>query len=272
MNLECSVMDIESPQSAHAALIDPSAKIGQQVEIGPWSVIGPNVEIGDGTKIGSHVVIARDTKIGCNNRIYSYAALGADPQDLGYKGEPTFLEIGDGNVFREFVTVSRGSVSGTGTTRMGNKNCMLAYSHVAHDCVVGNGVLFVNNATLAGHVTVDDYATLGSFTAVHQFCRIGSYSFLSQGAKITRDILPYMLVTGESSTPHGLNTVGLRRAGFPVDAIRALKNAYHIIYRRRLKLAEVRAQLQEMVADVPEIQLILDMMDTTKRGIARQPI
>jgi len=264
---------ISEPESAVVNyIIDPSAKIATDVKIGPWSYIGPNVEIGSGTEIGSHVVIAKNTKLGKNNKIYSHVSLGSDPQDLGYQGEETYLEIGDENVFREFVTISRGSARNKGITTIGDKSCFLAYSHVAHDCKVGNSVLFINNATLAGHVTVDDYATLGAFTGVHQFCRIGSYSFLSRGAEITRDILPYMLVTGGSGTPHSLNTVGLRRAGFTVDAIRALKNVYHIIYRRRLKLKEVRVQLEGMVEDVPEIQLILDMMDTTERGIARQPI
>ena len=206
---------LETPtQIDSRASIHPSVVIGNNVSIGPWVMIGPNVEIGDNTKIHSHVVIDRDTKLGKNNVIHSYAALGGDPQDLGYKGEDTYLEMGDGNIVREFVTINRGSATGKRITRVGNKNFFLAYSHVAHDCQLKNEILMVNNATLAGHVTVDDYVILGAFTAVHQFCRVGAYSFLSRATEISKDVPPYMLVKGLPGFPCGLNKVGLKRPWF----------------------------------------------------------
>ena len=251
------------------AIIDSSAKIDEDVCIGPWTVIGPNVEIGAGTQIDSHVVINSNTKMGERNKIYTFASVGGDPQDLSYNGEQTHLEIGDDNIIREYVTISRGSVAGGGVTRIGNKNNFLAYAHVAHDCTIGNEVLFVNTATIAGHVKVDDYAILGAFTAVHQYCRIGSYSFITRSADITRDVLPYMLVTGPSEVPHGLNLVGLRRRGFSKKTMSALKRDCHIIYRRDLKLKEIRDELVEMSVDTPEIKLVLEVMDSSSRGIVR---
>lgn len=252
------------------AIIHPTTKIGKNVKIGPWSVIGPNVEIGSGTEIASHVVIAGNTKIGKNNKIYQAASLGGDPQDLHYHGEETYLRIADNNIFREFVTVSRGSTGGQRVTRIGNNNCFLAYSHIAHDCQIGSGTLFVNHATLAGHVIVDDYASIGAFSAVHQFVRIGAYSFLSHAAQVPQDILPYMMVVGVRGTPCGLNTVGLKRHGFSAKTIAALKRAYHVIYRRGLKLRDVYLELSKMVEETPEIKLILDIIDSSKRGIARK--
>lgn len=252
------------------ARIHPSAQIADHVKIGPWSVIGPNVQIGSGTKIGSHVVIDSNTKIGNNNNIYPYASIGGDPQDLSYQAEETWLHIGDDNVIREFATINRGSSGGSGVTRIGNKNCFLAYTHVAHDCQISNEILFVNNASIAGHVIVDDYAILGAFTAVHQFCRVGAYSFLSRATEISKDIPPYMLVRGIPGWPCGLNVVGLKRRGFGDETLRVLKKAYQIMYRRGLKLQEVRNQLAELAKQTPEIELILELMDSSERGIARQ--
>ncbi len=251
------------------AVIHPSAKIADDVEIGPWTSIGPNVEIGSGTKIHSHVVIAKDTKIGKNNRIYSFAAIGGDTQDLVYAGEDTYLEIGDNNVFREFCTINRGSPVGIGTTTIGNDCNFLAYSHVAHDCIIGNNVLFVNNASLAGHVVVYDNAILSAFTAVHQFCHIGSYTFICRAAQVAKDVPPYMLVAGPSDTPSGLNLIGLKRCGFSMKVIRGLKKAFHLIYGGHLKLAEVKVQLELLTKETPEVQLILDFIKQSERGIAR---
>lgn len=250
--------------------IHPSAKIGNNVSIGPWTVIGPNVEVGDNTKIQSHVVIDRDTKIGKDNVIHSYAAIGGDPQDLSYRGEETYLEVGDGNIIREFVTINRGSTAGKGITRIGNKNFFLAYSHVAHDCELKNEILMVNNATLAGHVTIDDYVILGAFTAVHQFCRVGAYSFLSRATEISKDVPPYMLVRGLPGFPCGLNTVGLKRRGFSDETIRHLKKAYQIMYRRGLKFDDVKKELAELAKVCPEVQLIVDLIQASDRGIARR--
>jgi len=250
--------------------IDPTAVIGKDVTIGPWTVVGPHVEIGEGSKIYSHVVIDRNTKIGSHNTLYPYVSLGCDPQDLNYNGDETFLEIGDHNIFREFVTINRGSTGGNGTTTIGNKNCFLAYSHVAHDCKIGNEVLMVNNATTAGHVTVDDYVILGAFTAIHQFCHVGAFSFLSRATEISKDVPPYMLVKGLPGFPCGLNLVGLKRHGFSNETIRGLKQAYQILYRRNLKFDEVIKELEELTKLCPEVQLILDLIHSSERGIARR--
>lgn len=255
-----------SPQ----AIIDPSAKIGNDVSIGPWTYIGPNVEVGDGCQIASHVVIHCNTKLGQRNKIYPFASIGGDPQDIHYAGEPTYLEMGDDNIVRESVTLNRGSANGTGVTRIGNKNCFLAYSHVAHDCTIGNEVLFVNNCCVAGHVTVEDYVIMGAFTAVHQFCVIGAYSFLSRATEVSKDVPPFMLVKGIPGAPCGLNTVGLRRRGFTDANMSALKKAYQIMYRRGLKMEEVKKELKIMAAVEPKVQMILDLLMRSERGIARE--
>lgn len=256
----------------HRAAIHPTAQVGENVSIGPWTVIGPHVEIGRNTQIQSHVVIDRNTKIGESNIIYSYAALGSDPQDISYRGEETYLEIGNGNIIREFVTINRGSAKGNhgGVTRIGNKNFFLAYSHVAHDCQLKDEILMVNNATLAGHVIVDNYAILGAFTAVHQFCRIGAYSFLSRATEVSKDVPPYMLVKGLPGLPCGLNTVGLKRRGFSEETIRHLKNAFQIMYRRGLKFDDVKKELENLALICPEVQLIINLIKESERGIARR--
>ncbi|QLH43590.1 MAG: acyl-ACP--UDP-N-acetylglucosamine O-acyltransferase [Coxiellaceae bacterium] len=251
------------------AIIDPSAKIADGVVIGPWSIIGPNVEIGAGTWIGPHVVIKSNTRIGNNNKIYQFASVGEDPQHLGYKGEPTRLEIGNNNLIREFTTINRGTVQGHGVTRIGNNNLFMSYVHVAHDCNIGNNTIFVNNASLAGHVTVDDYAYIGGFVGVHQFCSIGAYSFLSKAALVGKDVLPYVIVSDNLATVHGLNLVGLKRNGFSIEAIRKLRNAYNIIYRRGLTVPEAIGELEKMVLDCPEIQRLIDALRRATRGIIR---
>jgi UDP-N-acetylglucosamine acyltransferase len=253
------------------AVVDSSAKIGANVTIGSFSVIGPDVEIGEGTKIASHVLVAKNTRIGKKNLIYDFAAIGGDPQDITVQTKETYLEIGDSNVFREFCTINRGSnkVATGGTTRIGNQNLFMAYTHVAHDCIVGSGTIFANNASLAGHVLVDDYANLAAFAGVHQFCRIGSYTYLGRATKVSQDILPYMLVTGNPGTPVSLNLVGLKRFKVSRELMRVLKHIYHLLYRRDLKFTEIRENIAEMAKTHPEINLFLEMVDTSQRGIAR---
>lgn len=253
------------------AIINPSAKIGAGVSIGPFTRIGPNVEIGEGTSIASHVVIDKNTRIGKNNKIYDFAAIGGDPQDLTPQDRETYLEIGDENILREFCTINRGSnkAVGSGVTRIGSRNMLMAYIHIGHDCQVGNQIIFANNASIAGHVIVDDHANLGAFAAVHQFVRIGSFSFLGRGTKVGQDILPYMLVTGTPGSPNGLNLVGLRRRKLSLELMRVLKHVYQLFYRRDLKLIEIHQELVELSKIHPEINLFLDILDNTKRGIAR---
>jgi UDP-N-acetylglucosamine acyltransferase len=258
---------VDSQSSIHA-----SAKLGVGVSVGPWSIIGPNVEVGDHTKIGPHVVIESNTKLGKNNIISPYVSLGSDPQDLSYRGEETYLEIGDDNIIREFVTMNRGSAAGTGLTKVGDKNFFLAYSHVAHDCCLGNHILMINNATLAGHVHIDDHVILGAFSAVHQFCRIGAYSFLSQATQISKDVLPYLLVKGLPGFPCGLNVVGLKRHGFGNEVIRGLKKAYQILYSSGLKFDEVIKQLKHLTETCSEVQSMLDLIEKSDRGIARRTL
>lgn len=253
----------------HRALIDPSAKIASGVSIGAHTRIGPQVEIGEGTVIASHVVIDRNTRIGRNNRIYDFAAIGGDPQDLTPQDRDTFLEIGDHNILREFCTINRGSNKAHGVTRIGNHNLLMAYIHIGHDSQVGNHIIFANNASIAGHVIVDDYANLSAFTGVHQFVRIGSYSFLGRATKVGQDILPYMLVTGNPGSPTSLNLVGLRRLKASAELISALKRAYQLFYRRDLKLTEIHQELVLMSQQHPEINLFLDIMDNSQRGVAR---
>lgn len=251
------------------ARIHPSAKIGDQVVIGPWVFIGEQVEIGDGTRIDAHAVVLRHTVMGKNNHIHSHAVVGGDPQDLSYRGEETWLKMGDGNVVREFVTLNRGSAK-SGTTYIGNKNCFLSYSHVAHDAHIGNEVLFVNNASIAGHVVVDDYAIIGAYSAVHQFTRIGSHSFLVHATQVSHDIPPFMLVKGTPGVPVMLNLVGLRRRGFSADTINTLKKAYKLMYRQGLSLQEMEEGLLALAAEAPEVNMIIDLMKTSKRGIVRK--
>ena len=253
------------------AKIHSTAKIAEGVTIGPWVYIGEQVEIGAGTRIDAHAVVLRHTIMGKNNHIHSHAVVGGDPQDLGYRDEETWLKMGDENIVREFVTINRGSAK-SGTTYVGNKNCFLSYSHVAHDSHIGNEVLFVNNASIAGHVTIDDYAIIGAYAAVHQFTRIGSYSFLVHAAQVSHDIPPFMLVKGTPGVPIALNLVALRRRGFSAAVISGLKKAYRLMYRQGLPLKELEAALLELSAQTPEVQLIIDLMKSSKRGIVRKQV
>lgn len=251
------------------AIIDSSAKLADDVVVGPWTYIGPGVEIGSGTRIESHVVIKGPTKMGKNNKIFQFASIGEDPQDKKYGGEPTLLEIGDNNVFRECCTINRGTVQGGGVTRIGSDNLIMAYVHVAHDCIIGNEVILANNASLSGHVVIHDYAILSGFSGVHQFCHIGSYSFLAGYTPVGKDVLPYVLVSGHEATVCGLNSEGLKRRGFSPETINHLKRAYKIIYRSGLTVPQALEQLKELLAECPEVQLFIDALNQSSRGIVR---
>ena len=251
------------------ALVDPGARIGSNVSIGPFSIIEADVEVGDGTSIGSHVVIGSNTRIGRDNRIWQFASIGAAPQDKKFHGERSRLEIGDRNVIREFVTFNRGTEDGGGLTRIGNDNWLMAYVHIAHDCTVGNNTIFSNAASLAGHVSVDDWVILGGFTLVHQFCEVGSHAFTAMGAIINRDVPPYVTVAGYRAEPHGINSEGLRRRGFDAEEIAAIKRAYKLLYMSDLKLAEAVERMRELVAACPRVAPLLDFVADSPRGIVR---
>lgn len=250
------------------AIIDPSARIGEGVSIGPWSCIGADVEIGAGTTIGPHVVIKGKVIIGEENKIHQFTSIGDDPQHLNYKGENTLLRIGNRNIIREFCTLNRGTEQGGGETSIGDDNFLMAYVHIAHDCKVGNRTIFVNNASLAGHVTVQDYATIGAFVGVHQFCNIGAYSFIT-AAMVGKDVPPYVIVTGNTAAVCGLNTVGLKRSGFSSETITILRRAYNILFRQGLNVKEALVELEKLVMDCPPVQLFIDAMNNSNRGLVR---
>ncbi|HPH05777.1 MAG TPA: acyl-ACP--UDP-N-acetylglucosamine O-acyltransferase [Methylotenera sp.] len=258
------------PAKIHAtAIIDKNAELDSSVEIGPYSIIGPNVKIDSGTRIAGHVTISDHTVIGKNNHIYQYSSLGEAPQDKKYKGEPTLLEIGDNNTIREFCTFNRGTVQDKGTTKIGNDNWIMAYVHLAHDCVIGNHTIFANNASLAGHVDVHDYAILGGFTLIHQFCKIGSHVITAVGSVVFKDIPPYVTAAGYDAKPHGINAEGLKRRGFSTEAILEVKRAYKTLYRQNLTLEEAKIELSKKAELHQEIQLLVDFLNTSTRGIVR---
>lgn len=251
------------------AIIDPGAKIAADVTVGPYTVIGADVEIDVGTWIGPHVVIRGPTRIGRENRIFQFSSLGDEPQDKKYAGEDTLLEIGDRNLFREHVTVNRGTVQGGGTTRIGSDNWIMVGVHIAHDCVVGNHTIFANNASLAGHVTVEDHVILGGFTLVHQFCVLGAHCFTAMGSVIPKDVPPYVLVSGHMARPYGLNVEGLRRRGFEAEVIRELRRAYKLLYKSGLTVEQAVGQLREMVAQTPAVGPLVEFIARSSRGIVR---
>lgn len=251
------------------AIVDPAARIGEGVTIGAYSVIGADVEVGSNTWIGPHVVLKGPTRIGCDNKIHQFASIGEDPQDLKYSGEATRLEIGDRNTFREFVTINRGTVSGGGVTSIGNDNLLMAYIHIAHDCRVGNHVIFSNNASLAGHAVIGDHVILSGFTLVHQFCSIGEHAFSAMGSAISKDVPPYLMVSGSPAAPHGINKVGLKRRGFTEEQLRNLTRAYKALYRQGLSLDEAKQQIAGMAQNHEEVKCFADFLDESKRSIIR---
>ncbi|MDR3390899.1 MAG: acyl-ACP--UDP-N-acetylglucosamine O-acyltransferase [Sulfuriferula sp.] len=251
------------------AIIHPGAQLGMNVSVGPYSIIGEHVQIGDGTTVAAHVVINGHTSIGCDNRIFQFCSLGEIPQDKKYAGEPTRLEIGDRNVIREFCTFNLGTVQDAGATRVGNDNWIMAYVHLAHDCQVANNTIFANNASLAGHVHVGDYAILGGFTGVHQFCKIGAHVMTGISSVVFKDIPPYVMAAGQPAAPHGINSEGLKRRGFSPAALTGLKRAYKTLYREGLSFGEAQAKLALLAAEVPEVALMSDFLTQSDRGIIR---
>ncbi|MFU8798159.1 MAG: acyl-ACP--UDP-N-acetylglucosamine O-acyltransferase [Gammaproteobacteria bacterium] len=249
--------------------IHPSARIAPHVTIGPWTVIGPDVEIGEGTEIGSHVVIQGSTRIGKNNKIFQFASVGADPQDKKYQGEKTLLNIGDNNVIREFCTLNRGTTQGGGVTQIGDGNLFMAYVHIAHDCLLGNNIIFANGVTLAGHVRVNDFSIVGGLVAVHQFCTIGAHSFIAGGSvRIVKDVLPFLLISDQAE-PCGLNREGLKRRGFTPETLLYLRRAYKVIFRQGLTIPQAIDTLQEMIIACPEISLLIEGLEKSERGVLR---
>ena len=250
------------------AVIDPAARLGAGVRIGPYCVVGAGVTLGDRCRLHGHVVLAGPAVIGADNEFYPFAAIGHRTQDLKYEGEPTFLEIGNGNTFREFVTVHRATAPG-GVTRIGSGGNFLSYSHIAHDCIVGDEVIFSNNGTLAGHVEVGDRAVIGGLTAVHQFCRIGRMAITGGCSKIVQDVPPFMMADGNPAHVRHINQIGLERAGTSVEAVRAIKDAFRILYRSDLNTAQALERLQTELGRWPEIRQMVEFVGASKRGITR---
>jgi UDP-N-acetylglucosamine acyltransferase len=251
------------------AIIDPGAELDSDVSIGPYTIVKENVQIGAGTTIGSHSVIEPYVSIGPGCRIFQYAAIGAVPQSLKFQGEKTFVKIGPNNIIREFVTIHRGTAFGGGLTELGEDNFIMAYSHIAHDCRIGNKVVLSNNTTLGGHITIGDHATVGGLVAVHQFVRIGEFAFVGGKAAVVKDIPPYMIASGDRARLHGLNTVGLKRQGFSNHTLGKLKKAYRIIFRIGLTLNEAIERVAAEVEQVPEVVHLIEFIKSSERGITR---
>lgn len=251
------------------AIIDPGARIAEDVEIGPWTLIGADVEIGSGTVIASHVVVKGPTRIGQRNRIFQFSTVGEDTPDLKYQGEPTRLVIGDDNVIREGVTIHRGTVQDRSETTIGNHNLLMAYVHVGHDSVIGNHCILVNNASLAGHVHMGDWAILSGYTLVHQFCSIGAHSFSGMGSGIGKDVPAYMMVYGNPAEPRGINMEGMRRRGYSSEQIATVRRAYKTLYRQGLTTEVALAELRSLVDSHPELGLLVESLESSRRGIVR---
>lgn len=251
------------------AVIDPSAELDEGVVVEPFAIIGADVKIGAGTRIGAHAVVRGPTLLGRDNRIFQFASVGEDPQDMKYAGETTRLEIGDRNRIREFVTIHRGTIQDQAMTQIGDDNLLMAYAHVAHDCRIGSHTILANAASLGGHVKIHDWAILGGFTAVHQFCRIGAHCYTGMGCAINKDVPPYLLVRGHPARPHGINVTGLQRRGFSPEAVLAIKRAYKQLYMQGLKLHEAKKAIEESVADSPELGLMAQFLRAEGRSILR---
>lgn len=253
-----------------SAIVEPGARLGRDVRVGPFCYIGEDVEVGDGTEFGPHCTVHGPTRIGPRNRFIGHAAIGGEPQDKKYAGERVELVIGAGNTIREFVTLNRGTGSGGGCTRIGDGNWLLAYTHIAHDCVVGSHCVFSNNATLAGHVEVGDHVILSGFVGVHQFCRIGAHAFIGMGAFVNGDVPPFVMVAQEGySRPRGINAEGLKRRGFEADRITAIKRAYRTLYMSQGPQEEARSRLQALAGDSPDVRELLDFIEAGERPLLR---
>lgn len=265
-------VDIHPTARIHpSAIIEEGARVGENVEIGPWTLVESSVEIGAGTRIHPHVVVRGLTRIGRNNEIFQFSSVGEACQDKKYAGEPTRLEIGDNNVIREGCTLHRGTIQDEGVTAIGSNNLLMAYVHVAHDCVIGNNCIMANNASLAGHVLIGDSVILGGFTTVHQFCKIGAYSMSGAHSALFKDLPAFVMASGIPAKPHGMNFEGMRRRGYSSELISKLRQCYKIIYRQGLRTSEAIDRLEGMVQieSLPEIQLLIDSLKTSTRGITR---
>jgi len=251
------------------AVVSASAQLAADVQVGPFSIIGPDVTVGAGTWIGPHVVINGPSRIGCGNRIFQFASIGEEPQDKKHKGEVTRLSIGDRNVFREFCTINRGTALDRGETTIGSGNLFMAYTHVAHDCVLGDNIVMANCATLGGHVHLGDWAFMGGLSAAHQFSRIGAHAFIANNTAVTRDVPPYVMAVGQPAEPHSVNSVGLARRGFTEGQIRHIKQAYRLLYRKGLKLDEALEQIEALAQGKPELAGFVDFLKTGSRSIVR---
>lgn len=249
------------------AIVEPGAKLGANVSVGPWSYIGADVEIGDNCVIGPHVVVRGPTRMGQGNRVFQFSSIGEDCQDKKYAGEPTELIIGDNNVFRESTTIHRGTIQDNSLTQIGNDNLFMAYVHVAHDCMIGDHNILANATTLAGHVHVGDYVILGGFTGVHQFCKIGSHAFTAVSSVVVQDVPPYVMAQGHNAVPRTINSEGLRRRGFSAEQIKTIKRAYKMLYRQGLTLSDALQQMRVMGA--PELDSLIRFIEQSQRGIIR---
>jgi len=251
------------------AIISSKAIVHPSVKVGPYSIIEEGVEIGEGSVVGPHCVIKGNTTIGSDNRIYQFASIGEDPQDKKYAGEDTRLEIGNGNTIREYCTLNRGTAQADGVTRLGDNNWLMAYVHIAHDCVVGNETIFANNVTLAGHVTVADYVIWGGFSGAHQFVHVGAYAFVANNAAVSRDVPPYIMAAGQPAAPRGINLEGLKRRGFDSTQTRSIKDAFRLLYRSGLRLEEAKEKIGELAADHPELEVFQSFFASSERSIVR---
>jgi UDP-N-acetylglucosamine acyltransferase len=257
------------PKVHASALVHPGARLAADVEVGPYCVIGEHVEVGEASWIGAHVVLDGHVRIGSRNRIWHFASIGAPPQDKKYAGEPTRVEIGDGNTIREYVTINRGTALDVGVTRVGNDNWIMAYVHFAHDCQIGSKTIFANACQLAGHVTVGDWTIFGATTLVHQFVHIGAHAFTGMGTYLPQDLPPYVMAAGNMAKPYGINKEGLKRRGFSPDAIAGLKRAYKTLYRRGLALEDAKRELEAQAGECPEVGPLVQFLNASKRGIIR---
>lgn len=252
------------------AIVAASAKIGVGVKIGAYAVVGEEVELGDGCMLHAHAVVQGPSKFGKNNVFHAFSVVGGDPQDYTFRGERVELVSGGGNIFREYVTISRGTQKGGGKTSLGNDNFFLAYSHVGHDCVIGSNTLFVNGATLAGHVTVEDFVTVGAFCPVHQFCRLGRYAYIGASTVVTQDVPPFSKIVTERETKNfGVNTIGLERKGFSAERLQALKHAYRLLLRSKLNTSQALAEMKKALGDSADVQELVRFIEAAERGIVK---
>jgi UDP-N-acetylglucosamine acyltransferase len=252
------------------AVVAASAKLGEGVKVGAYAVVGEDVELGEGCMLHAHATVGGPSRFGKNNVFYSFSAIGGDPQDYTFRGERTELVAGDGNIFRECVTISRGTIKGGGRTTLGDNNFLLAYSHVGHDCMIGSNTLFVNGSTLAGHVTVEDFATIGAFCPVHQFCRIGRYAYIGASTVITQDVPPFSkIVTERETKSFGINAIGLERKGFSPDRVQALKRAFRLLLRSKLNTSQALAEMRKSLGDFTDVQELIKFIESAERGIVK---